>query len=676
MSVSKKLWSILKESRWKYSWLLCFFVLLPFVSFQSTLDPELQPRIFLISLLCFFFYLFQIWAEIKINYPTKRILFISSLIIGVTGLSIVNSINTGEAISELLRIFMVYSVLFISILVFSNQKQNPVLLTRFISISLLIFHCIAIIDAIPIIQPFFSSGKINLFQNITSTLSNKNFFSELLVILLPVSMFGIRNDKSYFRILYIFNLFFSLIFIFILYSIACWIAFAISFALVAFFYFKYYRVEKGNKTKFNLTVIFITILLPILFFTIKNPLSVNLISKISFAKEYLLHPNLTNQYSVENNNSVFDRLLLVRNSLEMIKDHPFFGAGLNNWKLLFPKYGVQGTEVIVSGVMNFEHPHNDYLLIIAEQGIIGLLFYLWFFIYVLRVILKEVRTSQKQEFIYVILWAVIAFIIIGLFSYPRSRIYTPASLMILIGYLFSGSGSLSNQVFTIKKYHFILLSMISFFTIIVFWIRLQSEIAAKDMMVSRVKQNFARVIRSANTVNQYFYPVEINTTSIEWYIGMANFYSRNMSEALIHFQKAYEITPFHLRTLNDLATTYEQNGQLDKAIQFYTKSIQISPSFDEARLNQIATYFNNSMIDSAIFNIQRLNVIALTPNNFEKYVSFADVIIMKKLADSAAVNKNPAYMNRYYEIVRDHYSLNQYIRNYRGKNILKDLFYK
>ena len=126
MSVSKKLWPIPKESRWKYSWLLCFFVLLPFVSFQSTLDPELQPRIFLISLLCFFFYLFQIWAEIKINYPTKRILFISSLIIGVTGLSIVNSINTGEALSELLRIFMVYSVLFISILVFSNQKQNPV----------------------------------------------------------------------------------------------------------------------------------------------------------------------------------------------------------------------------------------------------------------------------------------------------------------------------------------------------------------------------------------------------------------------------------------------------------------------------------------------------------------------------------------------------------------------
>lgn len=676
MSVSEKLLPIPKESLWKYSWLLCFFVFLPFISFQSTIDPELQPRIFVLSVACFLFYLFHLRCKIEINKSVKRILFISLLIICATGLSIVNSINTGEAIAELLRIVMIYSILFISIVIFTEQKHNPILISRFISVSLLIFNCLAIGDTIPIIQPFLASGKISLFQNITSTLTNKNFFSELLVILLPVSIYGIRNDKSLFRMLYIFNLLFSLIFIFILYSTACWIAFVVSLVLVAFFYFKYYRVKKRVNTKLKLTVIFIAILFPILFFTIKNPLSVNLISKFHFAKEYLLHPNLANQYSVENNNSVFDRLLLLRNSLEMIKDHPFFGAGLNNWKLLFPSYGVQGTEVIVSGAMNFEHPHNDYLLILSEQGIIGLLFYLWFFIFVFKFILKELRTSQKQEFIYVILWAVIAFIIIGLFSYPRSRIYTPAILMILIGYLFAGSNSQMNDIATIKKHYIILLSVISLFSIYVFWIRLQSEIAAKDMMISRVKQNFARVIRSANLVNQYFYPVEINTTSIEWYIGMANFYSGNMSDALIHFQKASEITPFHLRTLNDLATTYEQNEKPEKAIQFYEKSIQICPSFDEARLNQIATYFNQSMIDSALFKIQRLNVAALSPTNFEKYVSFADAIIMKKLDDSAAVNKNSDYMIRYYEIVRDHYSLNQYIRKYKGKNILRDLFYK
>lgn len=676
MSVSNKLWPIPKECRWKYSWLLCFFVLLPFVSFKSTIDPELQPRIFLISVACFLFYLFHVRSEIKINKQAKRILLISLLIIVAAGLSIINSINTGEALSELLRIVMVYSVLFISIIIFSNEKKNPILLSRFISISLLIFHSIAIIDAIPIIQPFLTNGKINLFQDITSTLSNKNFFSELLLILFPVSLFGFRNDKTNFRIIYIFNLLFSLIFIFILYSIACWIAFTVSFILVAFFYIKYGRVQKIKNTKLNLSIILITVLLPILFFTIKNPFTSALKSKIHFAKEYLLHPNLTNQYSVENNNSVFDRLLLVRNSLKMIKDHPFFGAGLNNWKLLFPSYGVQGTEIIVSGGMNFEHPHNDYLLIVAEQGIIGLLIYLWFFIYVLNVVLKQVRRSEKQEFIYVILWALISFMFVSLFSYPRSRIYTPAALMILIGYLFSGNNSQTNQLFTIKKYYFILFSMISFCSLIVFWSRLQSEIAAKDMMVSRVKQNFARVIRSANTINQYFYPVEINTTSIEWYIGMANFYSRNIPEALIHFQRAFQITPYHLRTLNDLATTYEQNGQPDKAIQFYTKAIQVSPSFDEGRLNQIATYFNQNMIDSALFNIQRLNLTTLSQNNFEKYVGFADVIIMRKLADSALVNKNSAYMDRYYEIVRDHYSLNQYIRHYKGKNILRDLFYK
>jgi len=73
------------------------------------------------------------------------------------------------------------------------------------------------------------------------------------------------------------------------------------------------------------------------------------------------------------------RVALIRNALVMIQHHPFLGVGLNNYPEAFPLYEVTG--------MKFEmlYPvHNTWLLITAEQGFIGLAFFLLFMVFILR----------------------------------------------------------------------------------------------------------------------------------------------------------------------------------------------------------------------------------------------------------------------------------------------------
>lgn len=88
-------------------------------------------------------------------------------------------------------------------------------------------------------------------------------------------------------------------------------------------------------------------------------------------KLYWTQPNLFYTTSNANNNSIYERIIVWKNSLKLIEEHPLTGAGLNNWKLLQAKFGVGGTIYLNTGMVHFEHPHNDYLLVWSEQGIPG-----------------------------------------------------------------------------------------------------------------------------------------------------------------------------------------------------------------------------------------------------------------------------------------------------------------
>jgi hypothetical protein len=72
--------------------------------------------------------------------------------------------------------------------------------------------------------------------------------------------------------------------------------------------------------------------------------------------------------------SAASRLPLAQTALEIIRDHPWVGAGLNSYRRMLPLYSASGSTVV----------HNVYLLIATETGVLGLAAFLLLLAVVLR----------------------------------------------------------------------------------------------------------------------------------------------------------------------------------------------------------------------------------------------------------------------------------------------------
>lgn len=87
----------------------------------------------------------------------------------------------------------------------------------------------------------------------------------------------------------------------------------------------------------------------------------------------------------------FSRSELWQNTSQMIKDHPILGVGLGAYQFVYPRYDQS------SGILRAEQAHNDYLHIIAETGIIGLILTISFIVILFGKGFALMQTKNKRR---------------------------------------------------------------------------------------------------------------------------------------------------------------------------------------------------------------------------------------------------------------------------------------
>jgi O-antigen ligase len=95
-------------------------------------------------------------------------------------------------------------------------------------------------------------------------------------------------------------------------------------------------------------------------------------------------------YETNKNTSVGIRIAMTLNSFEVIKEHPILGVGTGDFPLEYKKVNQKNTPELP----NATNPHNMYILIVMQLGIIGLLSFLSIFYYQIKLSFRS-----KDKFI-------------------------------------------------------------------------------------------------------------------------------------------------------------------------------------------------------------------------------------------------------------------------------------
>jgi O-antigen ligase/Tfp pilus assembly protein PilF len=544
-------------------------------------------------------------------------------------ISVYLSCNFADAVFEWLKIFLLGNVVFAISVYFYNSKK---LIEQFINAINILNAAIVIIGLVQFLIIFSKQHVTHTATyEVTATFGHKNIFAEMLFLTFPFSLYNLFTKKDKWKWLSGISAFLTLFLITLTLTRAVWLATIVGFLVSFPFYL--YTVIKGNKIatllkKYKKNIfIFGVLCLAILS-------SVFVYSRIDSFNTIKMQTITISSFKY---GSVGERFQLWKKSIQVFKENPVFGKGLGSWKIEVLKYGHQGLET-ENNITFHQRPHNDFIWIVAEQGIIGLLVYFSLVVFVLISIIKLIfKSAQENEklFYFLSLYAYSGYLIYSCLSFPKERI----EHQIVLAFIFSiiiiniGKSGTSSQKNGNAFWFFIPFLLISGYALKIGISRFVSETHLQKAYTARANGAWQSTIDEIEKAENEYYNIDPMCTPLRWYSGSAHYNLGNQELAFADFYKAYQVNPNHVHVLNNLATAYEIKGDHFNAIELYRKALIISPAFQDAQFNLSATYFNAGKKLEAF---QQFEKIPIDTNNI-KYKQMLNLILCQeviRLSDS------------------------------------------
>jgi O-antigen ligase len=211
----------------------------------------------------------------------------------------------------------------------------------------------------PFYKMHFSEGRMMSF------LMHPSVLGCYLAMCLPACFFIIEdNKKGLLRLSAIFILIMGLSALFFTFSRGAWLA-----AIISFFV---YYFGKNKRILFFLIALFLIVFLSLLFFSGQDDFI-----RQRFGLSGLIK-GLSDEFRI-------DYISIMR---KMSMEHPFFGIGLDHYRLFFNRYSAETMEDI------FRVPDNMYFSIIIESGFLAFMAYLFFIISSLKNIFAGIKKER------------------------------------------------------------------------------------------------------------------------------------------------------------------------------------------------------------------------------------------------------------------------------------------
>lgn len=284
-----------------------------------------------------------------------------------------------------------------------------------------------------------------------------------------------------------------------------------------------------------------------------------------------------------NSDTIQSRLHYWNASWEMFLDQPISGVGGGQWKIEYPAQGLKGTnESVMNGVTNILRPHNDLLWMLSETGIFGGI------LFVGILVIGFWQNFKKDGNIYMAL-VVVGFAVYGFGEFPLERASMLWPLAIALGF-----ASTALKARLSSRTNAILAGTLITFALIVSASRMMSEREAKESLEGYMTRNARIMQTNAESAQSPFFEMDIYNNPMVYFEGLGILSAsgnrptqRDVNRAQEAFERALDIHPNHMLTLNQLASIHRMKGELNEAAALYNRVLEMSPRNTTAALKQI-----------------------------------------------------------------------------------------
>ena len=367
-----------------------------------------------INLIGIFVIYFKHNGDLKLFYFKKVYALRWYLLFITTGLiSLLVSNNIGESIitiNQYLNCFLAFYLIFYFLSEIESREEFVI----GILFVLLLFEIYFSFS--PILKDISSDSIKYRSVEYTGLASNVNITSFSLVLKLPILLYLISNVKTLLKkILLSILLTIILYTTFILGTRGALLGLIICFGVYFFFIIMNYKTIKNQLS--GLFLIVFSVILSMTF-NLNTDFKGGSISVIDRASSISISTT---------DGSVNQRLRYYKHGLSQFLETPFLGIGVGNWKLKSIGYDKNNIKQYTVPY----HAHNDFIQILAEQGVFGFLCYVMVFLTSLFVLLKRKLISTNSPYFF-LMGSFLIFFLDSNLNFPIARPISQLQFILII----------------------------------------------------------------------------------------------------------------------------------------------------------------------------------------------------------------------------------------------------
>jgi len=568
--------------------------IIPFVTASSLMDVALLSKFLVITCFLIIFFLVRIIQK-EASFDFNIIDLVFSLYIIWHVLSIFWAYNFSEAVFSTATVFLFYFSYLAIKLTLASQKGFEQWFIFVVAIGSLVLTFYGWYE-------FFSISDFKYdhdVYDIKGFSAHKNLFSTQLFLLLPFLCIGFFSKQTKLRWFYVLIFALQILLLFSLLSRAFLLG-ILGAALIAGTLFFLKR---------NLSH---RVLKPFLFIIPGVAISVLIIYSLTGGTELLQRYNFKNFNKSRN---AKERIQIWKNTVDLVKDKPVLGYGAGNWDIFFPSKGINKIRRMAVLNETVARPHNDYLWIAAETGIIGLLIYLSLFVLIYFYSVKAIIQSTNRIYIIKLIFLISFFtgyLIIAFFDFPRER----AELNFYVACIIAWILYLINQTESLKKiltlnYPYQKLWMASTVVLLigilyVGLIRYNSEVQVKYTKALFQNKAWDKVIAASQKVKHPLYTIDPTELPVDYYACYAYFNKKDYPNTIEYGKRAIEDSPYHQSSLLQIATAYAEMKNFNKGATYYEQALQMHPTNNRILESLAICYYNSNQIEKAKEVVKRV----------------------------------------------------------------------